>query len=168
MYSFVLTIKLQADKAFDKRTKDAFALAKLRQIVSSGHASDSYKQQIAIGDGSSSSVFLASIRQDAPSPSARMVLQKYGSAAQAVIKRIDLCKQERVAYIVNELIVMQKTKHQNVIGLFDAFLQEQEDELWIVMEYMNGGTLTDLIENCPQLGEDHISAICKQVRTLTR
>ena len=36
------------------------------------------------------------------------------------------------------------------------------NELWVVMEYMEGGALTDIIEN-NQLEEDQISCVCAEV-----
>ena len=37
-------------------------------------------------------------------------------------------------------------------------------ELWVIMEYVNGGALTDVIENNPVITEDQIAAICNEVR----
>ena len=56
---------------------------------------------------------------------------------------------------------MQKTaNHPNIVKYKGSFLNK--DKLWFVMEYMNGGALTDLIEIC-KLTESQISAVCKEV-----
>ena len=44
----------------------------------------------------------------------------------------------------------------------DSYLVKS-NELWVVMEYMEGGALTDIIEN-NTLEEDQISSICLEVR----
>ena len=47
----------------------------------------------------------------------------------------------------------------------DSYLVKS-NELWVVMEYMEGGALTDIIEN-NTLEEDQISSICLEVRLLS-
>ena len=46
----------------------------------------------------------------------------------------------------------------------DSYLVKS-NELWVVMEYMEGGALTDIIEN-NTLEEDQISSICLEVCAL--
>ena len=46
--------------------------------------------------------------------------------------------------------------------VIDSYLVKS-NELWVVMEYMEGGALTDIIEN-NSLEEDQISSICLEVR----
>lgn len=38
---------------------------------------------------------------------------------------------------------MRDYHHPHVVEMFDSFLVR--DELWVVMEYMNGGALTDIV-----------------------
>jgi hypothetical protein len=77
---------------------------------------------------------------------------------------MDLAHQPRKELIVNEIMVMKDSKHRNIVNFLDAFLRNNSSELWVVMEYMEGGALTDVIDNNPTITEDQISTICLEVR----
>jgi serine/threonine protein kinase len=83
------------------------------------------------------------------------------SGKKVAIKQMDLAQQPRKELIVNEIIVMQESHHPNVVNFLDSFLL-RSSELWVVMEYMEGGALTDVIEN-NKLAEEQIAAICLEV-----
>jgi serine/threonine protein kinase len=76
---------------------------------------------------------------------------------------MDLRNQPRKELIVNEIIVMKDSKHPNIVNFLDAFLQEESNELWVVMEFMEGGALTDVIDNNPSISEPQIATICHEV-----
>ncbi|KAF1837829.1 Pkinase-domain-containing protein [Decorospora gaudefroyi] len=135
-------------------------MAKLREVVSKERPLDSYNKQKKIGQGASGSVYVARIREGATSPMARRVMQENGPRAQVAIKQMDLRNQPRKELIVNEIIVMKDSKHPNIVNFLDAFLQEEHSELWVVMEFMEGGALTDIIDNNPSISEDQIATIC--------
>ncbi|KAJ4302872.1 Protein kinase [Kalmusia sp. IMI 367209] len=135
-------------------------MAKLREVVSKDRPLDSYNKQKKIGQGASGSVYVARIREGATSPMARRLLQENGPRAQVAIKQMDLRNQPRKELIVNEIIVMKDSKHPNIVNFLDAFLQEEQSELWVVMEFMEGGALTDVIDNNPSISEDQIATIC--------
>ncbi|KAF2240308.1 serine/threonine-protein kinase-like protein CLA4 [Trematosphaeria pertusa] len=135
-------------------------MAKLREVVSKDRPLDSYNKQKKIGQGASGSVYVARIREGATSPMARRILQENGPRAQVAIKQMDLRNQPRKELIVNEIIVMKDSKHPNIVNFLDAFLQEEQSELWVVMEFMEGGALTDVIDNNPSISEDQIATIC--------
>ena len=65
-------------------------------------------------------------------------------------------------FIVNEILVMKESQHPNIVNFLESYLVKSQ-ELWVVMEYMEGGALTDIIEN-NSLAEDQISSICLEVR----
>jgi serine/threonine-protein kinase CLA4 len=65
---------------------------------------------------------------------------------------------------VNEILVMKESQHPNIVNFLESYLVKSQ-ELWVVMEYMEGGALTDIIEN-NALAEDQISSICLEVRCL--
>lgn len=138
-------------------------MAKLREVVSKDRPLDSYNKQKKIGQGASGSVYVARIREGATSPMARRLLQENGPRAQVAIKQMDLRNQPRKELIVNEIIVMKDSKHPNIVNFLDAFLQEEQSELWVVMEFMEGGALTDVIDNNPSISEDQIATICLEV-----
>ena len=74
---------------------------------------------------------------------------------------MDLSNQPRKELIVNEILVMKESHHPNIVNFLDSYLVKN-NELWVVMEYMEGGALTDIIEN-NTLEEDQISSISLEV-----
>lgn len=75
---------------------------------------------------------------------------------------MDLAHQPRKELIVNEILVMKESQHPNIVNFLESYLVKN-NELWVVMEYMEGGALTDIIEN-NTLEEDQISSISLEVR----
>ncbi|EMC97075.1 hypothetical protein BAUCODRAFT_69147 [Baudoinia panamericana UAMH 10762] len=139
---------------------DAQVMDKLRSVVSLSNPLESYNKQKKIGQGASGSVYVARIRESAPSQVARDLIRANGLRYQVAIKQMDLRSQPRKELIVNEIIVMKESKHENIVNFLDAFLQEDTFELWVVMEFMEGGALTDVIDNNPSIAEDQIATIC--------
>jgi len=92
------------------------------------------------------------------------VAKTLSTGKKVAIKQMDLAQQPRKELIVNEIIVMKESQHPNVVNFLEAFLVRSL-ELWVVMEFMEGGALTDVIEN-NKLQEDQIAAICLEVRGL--
>jgi serine/threonine protein kinase len=123
----------------------------------------SYSKQKKIGQGASGSVYVAKIKENPVSPIARQILREQGPRTQVAIKQMDLAHQPRKELIVNEIKVMKDSKHKNIVNFLDAFLRNNATELWVVMEYMEGGALTDVIDNNPIITEDQISTICYEV-----
>lgn len=142
---------------------DAQVMDRLRSVVTLSNPLESYNKQKKIGQGASGSVYVARIRENAPSQTAKDLLRMYGSRAQVAIKQMDLRSQPRKELIVNEIIVMKESRHDNIVNFLDAFLQEETFELWVVMEFMEGGALTDVIDNNPSISEEQIARICLEV-----
>jgi serine/threonine-protein kinase CLA4 len=138
-------------------------MAKLKEAVSKDDPNLSYSKQKKIGQGASGSVYVAKVKENPASPIAREVIRQQGSKAQVAIKQMDLAHQPRKELIVNEIMVMKDSKHRNIVNFLDAFLRNNSTELWVVMEYMEGGALTDVIDNNPTITEDQISTICLEV-----
>jgi serine/threonine protein kinase len=82
---------------------------------------------------------------------------------KVAIKQMDLSHQPRKELIVNEILVMKESQHPNIVNYLDSFLVRQA-ELWVVMEFMEGGALTDVIDN-NTMTEEQIGAICLEVRS---
>jgi protein-serine/threonine kinase len=139
-------------------------MEKLKSVVSKENPTDSYSKQRKIGQGASGSVYVARVKENASSPVARELYRTYGPRGQVAIKQMDLRSQPRKELIVNEIIVMKDSQHANIVNFLDSFLQEQNNELWVVMEFMEGGALTDVIDNNPVIQEDQIATICFEVR----
>ncbi|WPH00817.1 Hypothetical protein R9X50_00364700 [Acrodontium crateriforme] len=158
-----LTKKDPNDKTKEVRMSamsDAQVMERLRSVVSLTNPLESYNKQKKIGQGASGSVYVARIRENAPSPIAQNMIKQNGPRAQVAIKQMDLRSQPRKELIVNEIIVMKESRHDNIVNFLDAFLQEETYELWVVMEFMEGGALTDVIDNNASISEDQIATIC--------
>lgn len=138
-------------------------MEKLKQVVSKDDPQLSYSKQKKIGQGASGSVYVAKIQENAISPVAKRIYKSYGSKSQVAIKQMDLRNQPRKELIVNEIIVMKESSHPNIVNFLDSFLQEGNNELWVVMEFMEGGALTDVIDNNQHVTEAQISTICNEV-----
>ena len=48
-------------------------------------------------------------------------------------------------YLQNEIIILNKIKHPNIVKLYDV--KFTEDNIYLVMEYCNGGTLAEALNN---------------------
>lgn len=137
-------------------------MAKLKEAVSKDDPNASYSKQKKIGQGASGSVYVAKVKENPLSKIAQSVIAVQGSKAQVAIKQMDLAHQPRKELIVNEIMVMKDSKHKNIVNFLDAFLRNNFTELWVVMEYMEGGALTDVIDNNPTITEDQIATICHE------
>jgi len=58
---------------------------------------------------------------------------------------------------------MRASIHENIVRYYDSFLVD--DKLWVAMEYMGGGCLTDILEiyNHFQLSEEHMAFVCAEI-----
>ncbi|NXC02398.1 PAK3 kinase, partial [Orthonyx spaldingii] len=45
---------------------------------------------------------------------------------------------------LNETLVLKDKKHPNVVSYLDSYLVDED--LWLVVEYMDGGTLQDVVK----------------------
>ncbi|KAK4661863.1 Protein kinase [Podospora pseudopauciseta] len=135
-------------------------MAKLREVVSNHDPNQLYSKQKKIGQGASGSVYVAKIISQRPGAPQVSQLKARGGSDRVAIKQMDLAHQPRKELIVNEILVMKENKHANIVNYLDAFLMDNDKELWVVMEYMEGGALTDVIENNPVITEEQISTIC--------
>ncbi|NWV80591.1 PAK3 kinase, partial [Dasyornis broadbenti] len=75
------------------------------------------------------------------------------------IKKIYLQGLSSKEVSLNELMVMKKNGNPNLVNYLDSYLVDKE--LWLVMEYMDGGTLMDVISKT-YLCEDEMAAISRE------
>lgn len=136
------------DRRISKMT-EAEIQAKLRQVTSPEDPTRMYTKIKKVGQGASGSVYVAKINE---------------TGEKVAIKQMDLAAQPRKELIVNEILVMKESRHDNIVNFRDSFLL-RGSELWVVMDYMEGGALTDVIDN-HSLEEDQISCICREVSAL--
>lgn len=48
-----------------------------------------------------------------------------------------------VNYSVLQVVIMRDYQHRNVVEMFKSALVEEE--LWVIMEYLQGGALTNIV-----------------------
>ena len=133
-------------------------------VVSPGDPRDSLENFIKIGEGSTGIVCIATERRSAHQLAVkRMDLRKQQRrellfnevkyleieiAPQIVIYSLKLLS---LAFKSNyfmlpyylQVVIMRDYHHPNIVEMHDSFLVE--DELWVVMEFLEGGALTDIV-----------------------
>lgn len=123
--------------------------AALQMVVSPGDPRDQLENFVKIGEGSTGIVCIASDRRSPDNP----------GGGQVAVKRMDLRKQQRRELLFNEVVIMRDYHHPNIVQMHDSFLVE--DELWVVMEFLEGGALTDIVTHA-RMDEEQIATVCKQ------
>ncbi|XP_071276531.1 serine/threonine-protein kinase PAK 3-like [Agelaius tricolor] len=78
---------------------------------------------------------------------------------EVAIKIINLQELRRKELTVNEIMIMKKCRSPNVVNYLDSYFLGEE--LLLVMEYMDGGALTDVISKT-YLSEDEMAAISRE------
>jgi len=60
-----------------------------------------------------------------------------------------------------EISILKKCQHENIIQYYDSLIVDG-NFLWVVMEYMDGGNLTDVLEQYGKIkmNEGHIAYVC--------
>lgn len=127
------------------KMSDSEVIAHLRQIVSVGDPTKKYTKMEKIGQGASGTVYTA---------------VEVATGQEVAIKQMNLQQQPKKELIINEIMVMKEIKQPNIVNFVDSFLVG-EQELWVVMEYLAGGSLTDVVtETC--MNEGQIAAVCRE------
>src|ERR1044071_9673068 len=83
-----------------------------------------------------------------------------GTNVSVAIKRMNLEQQPKKDLIINEILVMRESKHKNIVNFIDSYLFA--GELWVIMEYMEGGSLTDVVTT-NIMSEGQIARVCIEV-----
>lgn len=125
-------------------------VAKLNAICTNADPTLKYRQFNKIGQGASGGVYTA---------------YEVGTNKCVAIKQMNLEQQPKKDLIINEILVMKDSKHKNIVNFMDSFLVR--GDLWVVMEYMEGGSLTDVV-TFNIMSEGQIAAVCREVRNPTR
>ena len=124
--------------------------ARLRAICSPGDPTAKYGNLNKIGQGASGGVFTA---------------YETGTKRCVAIKQMNLEQQPKKDLIINEIVVMKGSQHKNIVNFIDSYLHD--GDLWVVMEYMQGGSLTDVV-TFNVMSEGQIAAVCREVSVLER
>ncbi|CAH0561124.1 unnamed protein product [Brassicogethes aeneus] len=118
--------------------------AALQMVVSSKDRRENLERFVKIGEGSTGTVCIA---------------QDRNTGRQVAVKKMDLRKQQRRELLFNEVVIMRDYHHANIVEMFDSYLVN--DELWVVMEFLEGGALTDIVTHS-RMDEEQIATVCKQ------
>ncbi|KAL0247915.1 hypothetical protein I308_103993 [Cryptococcus tetragattii IND107] len=119
-------------------------IRQLRMICTPGDPNLVYKNFRKVGQGASGGVYTAIDRQSLP----------------VAIKQMNLEKQPKQDLIINEILVMRESVHPNIVNFKDSYLWQ--GDLWVVMEYMEGGSLTDVVTaHC--MSEAQIASVSREV-----
>ncbi len=120
-------------------------VAKLNAICTNADPRERYRNLSKIGQGASGGVFMA---------------YEVNTNKCVAIKQMNLEQQPKKDLIINEILVMKDSKHKNIVNFMDSFLLR--GDLWVVMEYMEGGSLTDVV-TFNIMSEGQIAAVCREV-----
>ncbi|XP_071963693.1 serine/threonine-protein kinase PAK 4-like isoform X2 [Antedon mediterranea] len=121
--------------------------AALQMVVSQSDPRLRFENFVKIGEGSTGIVCIATERE---------------TGRQVAVKKMDLRKQQRRELLFNEVVIMRDYKHPNIVEMYDSYLVG--DELWVVMEFLEGGALTDIVTHA-KLEEEQIAFVCKSILT---
>ncbi|EFA02342.2 serine/threonine-protein kinase PAK mbt [Tribolium castaneum] len=133
-----------ATKHHEQRLTHEQFRAALQMVVSSKDPRENLERFVKIGEGSTGTVCIAHDRT---------------TGRQVAVKKMDLRKQQRRELLFNEVVIMRDYHHPNIVEMFDSYLVN--DELWVVMEFLEGGALTDIVTHS-RMDEEQIATVCKQ------
>uniref|UniRef100_A0A8D2E5M1 non-specific serine/threonine protein kinase n=1 Tax=Theropithecus gelada TaxID=9565 RepID=A0A8D2E5M1_THEGE len=119
--------------------------AALRMVVDQGDPRLLLDSYVKIGEGSTGIVCLA---------------REKHSGRQVAVKMMDLRKQQRRELLFNEVVIMRDYQHFNVVEMYKSYLVGEE--LWVLMEFLQGGALTDIVSQV-RLNEEQIATVCEAV-----
>ncbi|KAI0063979.1 Pkinase-domain-containing protein [Artomyces pyxidatus] len=132
------------EKKKEDKANEADIVKRLQQICTDADPTRLYRNLVKIGQGASGGVFTA---------------YQVGTNLSVAIKQMDLDKQPKKDLIINEILVMRASRHPNIVNYIDSFLHK--NELWVVMEYMEGGSLTDVV-TANLMTEGQIAAVSRE------
>ncbi|KAI8922801.1 hypothetical protein BC831DRAFT_474362 [Entophlyctis helioformis] len=128
-----------------KPTTTQDVIARLQAICNPADPTKLYRNLIKIGQGASGGVYTA---------------KRVDGGHAVAIKQMNLEEQPKKDLIINEILVMKAAQHKNIVNYIDGFLYKSD--LWVVMEYMEGGSLTDSV-TASFMTEEQIATVCREV-----
>jgi len=124
-------------------------LSELKDACNIASPWETYEKDGEVGAGAAGVVSLATHKE---------------SGEKVAVKDIDLSKQTKKDLILMEIKVMKELHHPNLVNFKEAFLQEKSGgpHLYVVMEFMEGGPLTDVVTETV-MKESLIAMVCLEV-----
>jgi serine/threonine protein kinase len=121
----------------------------LNDVVSKEDPKTLYTNIVKIGEGAAGEVFSATQKE---------------SGKVVAIKQMNLAAQQKnMKLLLTEIDIMKNSNHKNIVHYFDSYTVDDK-LLWVVMEFMAGGCLTDILEQFDtiQMTEPMIAHLCKE------
>lgn len=106
-----------------------------------------YKDATKISEGASGEVFLAT---------------EIAKNRKVAIKKM-VVNSKNIALISMEIQIMMTSKHENIVEYIGSYIVDKK--LWVVMEFMDEGCLTAILDQYPnnvQMTEAEISYVCRE------
>ncbi|GJJ78186.1 p21-activated kinase 1 [Entomortierella parvispora] len=119
-------------------------IRRLQAICTDADPTKLYRNLVKIGQGASGGVYTA---------------YQVGTNLSVAIKQMNLEQQPKKDLIINEILVMKESSHKNIVNYIDSFLYR--GDLWVVMEYMEGGSLTEVVTT-NEMADPQIGAVCRE------
>mmetsp|Transcript_35556 Transcript_35556/g.48582 ORF Transcript_35556/g.48582 Transcript_35556/m.48582 type:complete len:517 (+) Transcript_35556:56-1606(+) len=118
----------------------------LDQLVSTEDPTQLYGSMKKIGEGAAGEVFLAISKK---------------TQNKVAVKKMAL-NGESLKLLITEISIMKTSHHDNIVDYIDSYIVN--DQLWVVMEFMGGGCLTEILEQFKsiQMAEEQIARVCRE------
>ncbi|XP_068855777.1 serine/threonine-protein kinase PAK 3-like [Aphelocoma coerulescens] len=129
--------------ALQPESREEWCLMQLRSTVSVGEPAEKYLELEQVGQGAFGTVYKGLDR---------------ATGGEVAIKKMSLRGQNRER-AVNEILVLKDKKNPNIVSSLDSFLVDED--LWLVMEYMDGGTLQDVVRQT-RMAEGEMAAVSRE------
>lgn len=101
----------------------------LADLVNKDDPQSIYGESKKVGEGAAGEVFLAT---------------NVRTKSKVAIKKMKITDQT-AKLMITEIGIMKTSKHNNIVEYMDSYLVDN-NHLWVVMEYMGGGCLTEVLE----------------------
>ena len=119
----------------------------LTDLVVQGTPYHAYKDMALIGSGAAGEIYVAT---------------QIATGRQYALKKLKV-NQQNVELLTTEIFIMKSSVHPNVVAYLESYLERTD--LYVVMEYMDGGCLTEILEQFEhlRLSEPQIAYVARNV-----
>jgi len=131
----------------------------MQQIVPTIDRSEELETQNLLGEGSFGVVYRARVKSTNSTVAVKIIHNKGGNS--------------ETDKIMMEIDILSRCNSPFIVGYYECFIKPpakrlDQSEMWIIMEYCEGGSILDFIESCGGLhsyseGEEVIRAVCASI-----